>query len=573
MKLKIQIITAFILLSIAGFAHPLDSIRVELRNGKKYIVHRATASETMQSIAHRYKVEELSIMEANPMITEGVKKGMIVHIPLNINAYGDIAVKPNTPTYLASGNSTKTETTKRIAEDKSIAVKPIADSKVEQQKPAAEPAKVLSISGKILKDVTNNGVRKIFYKVGNGETLDIVATKFNTSKKSIEKTNSLNSISGGQIIKIEIVDENYIKQQVNINTPTESMPSTAIAPAKETSKHKEETKNNKNIKPKEETSKATNEITTNLKPGKILKEVSSNGIKKIFYKVGSNETLSSIAEAFNTTTQAIKKTNNITSVSAGQIIEMEFTEELANTEQPTSNKVLVKNNTPKKGKQKKQQYEEGVNDSTPYTYGDKIYLKNEDITALKKKAEKEAAILALNDMHANANAGGTSETYSHPVLKGETIESIAKQYNIATSDIANWNGLWDYRVREGMELIVNAKRARKPYYALNSINAEQVKTIKSSDKSSLVEDINQKGLCLLNDATSFVGILHKTAPVGTLIMVENADNFRKRFFTTTGVLKDTSNADVVLIIDENTAKELDINNPLTNVKLRFGIVQ
>jgi hypothetical protein len=122
-------------------------------------------------------------------------------------------------------------------------------------------------------------------------------------------------------------------------------------------------------------------------------------------------------------------------------------------------------------------------------------------------------------------------------------------------------------------LIVNAKRARKPYFALNSTNAEQVKTIKANDKSSLVEDVYEHGLCLHTEDIKFKGILHKTAPVGTLIMIENIDNFKKRFFVTTGILRDTTKNDVILQIDEETAKQLDINTPLTNVKLRFGLVQ
>jgi hypothetical protein len=34
-----------------------------------------------------------------------------------------------------------------------------------------------------------------------------------------------------------------------------------------------------------------------------------------------------------------------------------------------------------------------------------------------------------------------------------------------------------------LELIVNARELANPYFALNSTNAEQVKTIKANDKS------------------------------------------------------------------------------------------
>jgi hypothetical protein len=88
-----------------------------------------------------------------------------------------------------------------------------------------------------------------------------------------------------------------------------------------------------------------------------------------------------------------------------------------------------------------------------------------------------------------------------------------------------------------------------------------------------VEDIYEQGLCLYTEDVKSKGILHKSAPVGTLIMIENDDNFKKRFFTTTGVLRNSSNNDIIIQIDEETAKQLDIQSPLTNVKLRFGLLQ
>jgi hypothetical protein len=88
-----------------------------------------------------------------------------------------------------------------------------------------------------------------------------------------------------------------------------------------------------------------------------------------------------------------------------------------------------------------------------------------------------------------------------------------------------------------------------------------------------VEDVYEQGLCLYSADAKIKGILHKTAPVGTLIMIENDDNFKKRFFTTTGVLRDSSMNDIIIQIDDETAKQLDIQSPLTNVKLRFGLLQ
>ena len=594
--------------SVCAFANPLDSLRLEQKNGKKYIVHRVANKETVQSLATYYQVEELAIMEANPLITEGVKKGMVVRIPLNVERYGNVEIKPVTPSFNASSNIAKTESnTSKPVEKSTIETKtteppqnaqPVVVKKenVSENKPIVKPESKQEVKpqaiaqtsavmpGKVLKEISKDGVKKIFYKVGNGETLQSIAQKFNTTDKSIANTNMISSgnVSGGQIIKIEIEEKSTL-----IGDAPKATEPKPVAVNEEKTKVKDAAKETvneaktavKELVQNEEIKQEPTTISTNKSDEDKLVVKTINNKKYIIHTTASsNETLDMLAERYAVSVRKIKDVNNLTNsklrnkqsvkipVTENQLSKLIAENKKQNSDTKETKSVAASsngNNSPAVS---------SINDSSRYTWGDKIHLTEEDMSKLKKKAEDEAKTLAIAEVHANGG-GSTNEEYTHPVMKGETIESIAKKYNVTTSDIANWNGLWDYRVREGLELIVNAKRARKPYFALNSTNAEQVKTIKANDKSSLVEDINEQGLCYYTEDAKFKGILHKTAPVGTLIMIENTDNFKKRFFTVTGVLRDVSNNDVIIQIDDGTAKQLDINNPFTNVKLRFGLVQ
>ena len=598
--------------SVCAFASPLDSLRLEQKNGKKYIVHRVANKETVQSLAAYYQVEELAIMEANPLITEGVKRGMVVRIPINSEKYGNVEIKPVTPSFDASTTIAKNETPAAKSEDKAPSeTKPAAP----QQNPSTSPAKNENVNndskplikpspkpetkpegtaaqaptlipGKVLKEVSKDGLRKIFYKVGNGETLQSIAQKFNTTDKLIANTNMISSgnVSGGQIIKIEIDEKSTMVAEAP--KATEPKP---IAKKEEKTNVKESAKETwteaksavKELVKKEE--KAPEPIVSapaNSEDDKLVVKTISNKKYIIHTTASSNETVDMLADRYSVSIKKIKEANNLSSTKLRnkQSVKIPVTENQLSKLIAENKKINSNENSQEtksvaaSGNGSSSPEVPSINDSARSTWGDKIHLTEEDMSKLKKKAEDEAKTLAIAEVHANGG-GSTNEEFTHPVMKGETIESIAKKYNVTTSDLANWNGLWDYRVREGLELIVNAKRARKPYFALNSTNAEQVKTIKANDKSSLVEDIYEQGLCLYTEDVKFKGILHKTAPVGTLIMIENNDNFKRRFFTTTGVLRDTSNNDVIIQIDDETARQLDINNPLTNVKLRFGLVQ
>lgn len=96
MKSIISILLIFCPFAIL-LASPKDSLRLELRDGKKLIVHRAVKGESLQQIAAKYGADEQLILSLNPMLQNEVKPGHLVRIPLNADKYGDVKVNPVKP--------------------------------------------------------------------------------------------------------------------------------------------------------------------------------------------------------------------------------------------------------------------------------------------------------------------------------------------------------------------------------------------------------------------------------------------------------------------------------------------
>ena len=83
-------------------ARPLDSLRLELKQGKKFIVYRVLKGEKIEDIATKYETEESTLLSMNPLIQTEVKPGQIIKIPLNVDKYGDVTVPEVKPIeYLA----------------------------------------------------------------------------------------------------------------------------------------------------------------------------------------------------------------------------------------------------------------------------------------------------------------------------------------------------------------------------------------------------------------------------------------------------------------------------------------
>jgi LysM repeat protein len=67
-------------------ALPVDSIGVEKRNGKTFVVHKVVPKETLFALSRKYQVPVDKIVDANPKIQSGLQVGQLVYIPRNTPA-------------------------------------------------------------------------------------------------------------------------------------------------------------------------------------------------------------------------------------------------------------------------------------------------------------------------------------------------------------------------------------------------------------------------------------------------------------------------------------------------------
>ena len=172
--------------------------------------------------------------------------------------------------------------------------------------------------GQVLKIPTqesNDNPEENIYVVKRGDTLYAIASKYNLTVDELKRINNLtsNTLSIGQILKVnksnQSDDSDYITYKVVSGDTLYSI----------AKKYNTTVNDIKNL----------NNLTSNtLSIGQILKikssekEISSNNY--LTYKVVSGDSLYSIAKKYNTTVNAIKNLNNITSnlLQIGQVLKI-----------------------------------------------------------------------------------------------------------------------------------------------------------------------------------------------------------------------------------------------------------
>lgn len=157
----------------------------------------------------------------------------------------------------------------------------------------------------------NNSDNVLNYTVVSGDTLYSIAKRFNTTVDAIKELNNLtsNTLSIGQILRIPAVSEESI-------TYTVVGGDTLYSIAR---------KYNTTV----DAIKQLNNLTSNtLSIGQIL-IIPQTSLDYVTYTVVGGDTLYSIARKYNTTVDAIKELNNLTSntLSIGQILKIPTTNE------------------------------------------------------------------------------------------------------------------------------------------------------------------------------------------------------------------------------------------------------
>ncbi len=150
---------------------------------------------------------------------------------------------------------------------------------------------------------------------------------------------------------------------------------------------------------------------------------------------------------------------------------------------------------------------------------------------------------------------------SHTVVKGETLFSIAKQYDAKVEDLINWNALSSNNLALGQVLKVGRKGesvststpgkevAEKSENVANKESTYNVNA-SSSNTSTAYKNIKESGQAEVIQGTGNHKkylVLHRDAPVGTIMRIRNEENDVMIFARVVGKLPDTGDNDKLLI--------------------------
>ncbi len=592
MKHLLSILAALLFIINISIA---QSVKQEIRiiGGKKYIIYQIKAGETWASIAEKSGITERSLIDANKQANGSLKSVVTLKVPIEKST--KIILNENTL------NSEK------VIQGEPVTLLKTADS-IENK----------IIGKELIKEKKGTSTLAV-YKIGTGDNIDDLAKHYNCTVEEIISQNNLvsSTLIPGKIIRIPVnksaIESNTNKKTAFVSTSKNETKKAVIDTLLKT-------KNNVYI-PEVDTNKvlgkenyqltadSTQNQTSN-KPkifGTALRtEIKGNKTLTI-YKTGNGDNINTLAQYFNSSVKDIQTQNNLinSKLLPGKILKIwsgnietlkeETIEKNIQVEKSIeSNKTIIKTkknetvsgkkNTidanhiakiePKKEAKKIQtiQTKNNINEASKNNFSnlstDKIIELEESVLNNTQEISKE---INANELHANTNVGDTKVGFTHSVLAGETIELIAKKYKISISDIANWNNLNQNKIRVGQELIVNFKRANLPYLLANSMSPELTKKLKNTDKTASVKFVEEKGLCFLSDE-KFMGIAHRNAPVGTLLLLTSTENYKKIYVRVTSVLAN-SNADVIIQVDKHTAKEMAFNSSLTNVLLSYSTIE
>lgn len=156
---------------------PADSVGVEKRDGKRFIVHHVDQGQTLYAIARRYKTSVAALREANPDIKDAVRYDQVVRVPL-----ADLSRKERKAIDKVIRESEKE--TDVAKESTSASAKQPSDKSEKNTEPVrkttgkAEPV----VSG-------NSGI----HVVQSGQTLYSLAVRYNVLQANLRKWNNLNS--------------------------------------------------------------------------------------------------------------------------------------------------------------------------------------------------------------------------------------------------------------------------------------------------------------------------------------------------------------------------------------------
>lgn len=322
----------------------------------------------------------------------------------------------------------------------------------------------------------------------------------------------------------------------------------------------------------------------------------------ILFKVKAGDTYYSIGHRYNVKPEVLMKFNGSKKqiLSIGKIINVP-------TDQPF-----------KKGKSKKEtELADKPSKETKKEKKAKLAREEEEAREAKKQRHKEQAIEESAPAEVKQTASAQIQTVpvqqpvaqqpapapqqdttpptQYKVSAGETLYSISKRFNTTVDNITKLNNLTSTTLSPGQILLVRPSTPQQPAPAppQQIVNTDTQRTVMKRD-SNLVSSIardsaehhlnptkfglyekNEKGVATWIDDPSLDPnkklVLHRTAPIGTVIKITNPMTNRTTFAKVVGRFTDSeSTKDCIIVMTKNVADSLGALDKRFHVNISYG---
>jgi LysM repeat protein len=154
---------------------------------------------------------------------------------------------------------------------------------------------------------------------------------------------------------------------------------------------------------------------------------------------------------------------------------------------------------------------------------------------------------------------------THQVTQGQTLFAIAQQYNAKVEDLISWNGLSSNNLSLGQSLKVgrdntttvptvtspvSTPRTEERQTPTSSGSAASTSSQSTASSSTAYKNVKETGQAEVIEGTGNHKkylVLHRTAPVGTIMRIRNEENDITVFARVVGVLPNTGDNNKLVI--------------------------
>lgn len=291
------------------------------------------------------------------------------------------------------------------------------------------------------------------------------------------------------------------------------------------------------------------------------------------HKVNPGETLFSISKKYGVTVDSLKQWNKLqgNDLSVGQALIVKETS-LANNA-PASNPTPVAT----------------ASTSVAATKSTPTVAENKPVTqpkAVEKKAEepkskpqptKTSAPSSTETVNSTPIAPG--EWISHTVKQGETLFSLSSQYGSSVENLIQWNALTSNNLRSGQ--VIKVGRAPEGPSTVPVVGTPKVAVSTAEMKveptpentSGGFKNVKETGQAELIEGTGGHKkylVLHRTAPIGSIMRVKNEENDMTIFARVVGTLPETGdNSKLVIKLSQAAFDQLKAVNQRFPVEVLY----